>query len=139
MQVRDLPRRLPRPRERPQSGACAPKTDGQLSLVNGITLVGHGHSQGRHRDRLADPNAALLDLEDCHDVLPPWLRRPAAERLERCREQAPKSRKRAPSVKPRPLFTGFDHMLDAVAPAVVERQDGEQPGLWTQIAPYFFA
>jgi hypothetical protein len=88
-------------------------------------------------DRLADPKTALLDLEGCHDLLPQWLSPRATERLEMCRDEATKSRKRVPSVKPRPLFTGFDHMLDAVAPAVVQRRDGEQPEIWKRVAPYF--
>lgn len=88
-------------------------------------------------DRLADPKTALLDLEGCHDLLPQWLSPRATPRLEMCREEATTSRKRVPSVKPRPLFTGFDHILDAVAPAVVQRRDGEQPELWTRVAPYF--
>jgi hypothetical protein len=88
-------------------------------------------------DRLADPKTALLDLEACHHLLPQWLGPSATARLEMCLEVAPKSRKRVPSVKPRPLFTGFDHMLDAVAPAVVKRRDGEQPELWKQVSAYF--
>ncbi len=88
-------------------------------------------------DRLADPKTALLDLEGCHDLLPPWLESRATARLELCREAAPKSRKRVPSVKPRPSFTGFDHMLDAVAPATVRRRDGEQPEVWKDVSPYF--
>lgn len=90
-------------------------------------------------DQLADPKTALLDLEDCRDMLPSWLGSRANERLERCRTDAAKSRKRVPSVKPRPSFTGFDHMLDQVAPAVVERQDGEQPAVWTRVQKYFSA
>jgi len=88
-------------------------------------------------DRLADPKTALLDLEDCDDLVPQWLTPRSAVRLEKCREDASKSRKRVPSVKPRPLFKGFDHILDSVAPAVVRRRDGEQPELWTRVAPYF--
>jgi hypothetical protein len=88
-------------------------------------------------DRLADPKTALLDLETCHDLVPQWLSPRSAARLEMCREEAPKSRKRVPSVKPRPLFKGFDHMVDSVAPAAVRRRDGEQPELWTRVAPYF--
>ena len=90
-------------------------------------------------DRLADPKTALLDLEDCHDLLPPWLSPRAAQRLEECRAEAPKSRKRVPSVRPRPSSTGFDSTVDAVAPAVVERRDGEQPEVWTSVRKYFSA
>lgn len=88
-------------------------------------------------DRLADPKTALLDLEDCHDRLPVWLGQRATARLERCREGAPKSRKRVPSVKPRPTFTGFDHMVGSVAPPVLDRRDGVRPELWARVERYF--
>ena len=88
-------------------------------------------------DRLADPKTALLDLEACNGALPSWLESHAIARLELCREAAAKSRKRVPSVKPRPQFTGSGRMVDVVAPAVVKRQDGDPPELWERTSPYF--
>lgn len=88
-------------------------------------------------DRLADPKTALIDLEDCRDSVPQWLRATATGRLETCRAAAPKSRKRVPSVNPRPAFTGFDKMRRVVAPPAVQRQSGEQPGVWMSVERYF--
>ena len=41
--------------------------------------------------RLQDPKTALIDLEDSAGLLPTWLEDGAAERIERCRVEAPKS------------------------------------------------
>lgn len=88
-------------------------------------------------DRLQDPKTALLDLEDSIDLLPIWLTDHAADRLERCRDEATRSRKRVPSVQPRPRHTGSDQMAYVVAPAVDERADGHVPTVWPQVATYF--
>jgi len=88
-------------------------------------------------DRLADPKSALLDLEDSVDMLPTWLQSGAADRLKRCRDEAAKSRKRVPSVNPRPAFVGSEDSQDVVAPAVTDRADGSEPETWTQIEAYF--
>src|SRR6476620_4888133 len=88
-------------------------------------------------DRLADPKTALIDLEDCRDSVPQWLRPRATGRHEACRDAAPKSPKRVPSVNPRPVFTGFAETRHVVAPPVVQRQSGEQPGVWTSVERYF--
>jgi len=90
-------------------------------------------------DRLTDPKTALIDFEDCDGAIPAWLRTQADTRLEDCRVAAPRSRKRTPSVKPRPPFTGFDQMLHVVAPPVGQRRDGEQPEAWAQLEKYFMA
>ena len=90
-------------------------------------------------DRLADPKTALIDLGDCDGSVPSWLRPLADSRLEDCRDAAPRSRKRTPSVKPRPPFIGFDQMLHAVAPPVGRRRDGEQPETWGRLETFFVA
>lgn len=88
-------------------------------------------------DRLADPKTALLDLEACEDSIPSWLAASAATRLGTCRAAAPKSRKRVPSVKPRPGFTGADAVRHVVAPPVTRRESGDQPEVWTSVERFF--
>ncbi|GAA5195389.1 hypothetical protein GCM10023346_25200 [Arthrobacter gyeryongensis] len=88
-------------------------------------------------DRLGDPKTALIDLEAAAPLLPVWLAPAAAERLARCREEAAKSRKRTPSVKPRPEFTGPDPVLDSVAPPAAAHHDGDKPSVWETVATFF--
>lgn len=88
-------------------------------------------------DRLADPKTALLDLEESAASVPAWLQSGASERLERCRADAAKSRKRVPSVKPRPTFVGSAESMHVVAPAVGNRADGSEPEVWPAVAGYF--
>lgn len=88
-------------------------------------------------DRLKDPKAALLDLEDSIDLLPSWLSTGATERIERCRLAAKKSRKRVSSVKPRPAHVGPAESAHIVAPQVQVRADGAQPEGWAVIRPFF--
>lgn len=90
-------------------------------------------------DRLADPKTALLDLEDCYPTLPVWLDPKAGERLEGCRDEATRSRKRVASVEPPPAFAGFEKVLHVVTPPVTSRQDGARPEVWSRQADYFTA
>jgi hypothetical protein len=88
-------------------------------------------------DRLNDPKTALLDLEDSIDLLPSWLSIGATQRVERCRVAATKSRKRVPSVEPRPNCVGSAESAHVVAPPVRDRTDGAEPEGWAEIRPYF--
>ncbi|WP_207009612.1 hypothetical protein [Nocardioides aromaticivorans] len=88
-------------------------------------------------DRLADPKTALIDLEESLELLPNWLRDESADRLERCRDEAARSRKRVPSVQPRPAFVGAEGSRHVVAPSVSDRVDGSEPEAWPVIRSYF--
>jgi hypothetical protein len=84
--------------------------------------------------RLNDPKTALLDL----DVqAPAWLAPDPADLVARCAEAAARSRKRVPSVKPRPALSTPDWAYASVAPAVGRRQDGDIPSVWEQVEPLF--
>lgn len=58
------------------------------------------------KQRPNDPRTALLDLRVAHDHLPGWLSASAASRIVECEMAEGNSRKRVPSVKPRPSTSG---------------------------------
>jgi len=86
---------------------------------------------------LSDPKNALADLSDSSLQLPAWLELDVAALLERCLEDASASRKRVPSVRPRPELPHPASVPDFVAPAVGSRGDGARPEVWLAVAPYF--
>jgi hypothetical protein len=86
-------------------------------------------------DRLKDPKTALLDLRESRGQLPHWLIAGADERLAACEASAATSRKRVPSVKPRPEYAPVAGTHDGVAPPVGERLDGQRPSVWEQVGP----
>ena len=88
-------------------------------------------------DRLADPKTALLDLEDSVVDVPAWAEPLAERRLEHCRDAAAASRKRVPSVGPRPAYEGSEGSVHVVAPPAGERADGEQPEVWPAVQSFF--
>lgn len=89
------------------------------------------------KERLNDPKTAVLDLRAARDHLPGWLSASADARIAECETAAGSSRKRAPSVKPRPDHVGPASMLHAVAPPIVTRADGQVPDVWSDIGRYF--
>jgi len=88
-------------------------------------------------DRLNDPKTALVDLEAALSLLPSWLSTGGPERIDRCRDEAGRSRKRVATVQPRPEYVGAEQMAHVVAPAVSNRIDGGEPEAWPVIASYF--
>jgi hypothetical protein len=89
------------------------------------------------RRRLSDPKTALLDMEDAVLSLPGWLADGARAELLACREESVASRKRVPSVKPRPDFAGPEGYRHVVAPPVIARNDGDMPDCWPLLRPFF--
>ena len=87
--------------------------------------------------QLSDPKTALLDLVPASDLAPLWVGSDLPEQLARCRAEAQRSRKRTPSVKPKPEFLGPDKVLHTVAPSVGERSDGDEPVVWSAVRSYF--
>lgn len=85
-------------------------------------------------NEMKDPKTALLDLEASATTVPLWAA-PAPQRtIEQCREAASVSRKRVPSVRPRPKFEGSP---PDVAPAAEDREDGYEPTVWTEVRAFF--
>ena len=85
---------------------------------------------------LKDPKTALIDLEHAARFLPAWLGAPIDEVLQRCHNDGSRSRKRRPSVEPRPAHAGSDSLRHVVAPATLERRDGDRPAVWDHVAPH---
>jgi hypothetical protein len=90
-------------------------------------------------DQLKDPRTALLDLRESRGQLPDWLTAGAEERLAACEAAAATSRKRVPSVKPRPEYAAVAATHDGVAPPVGERVDGQRPSVWDHVGPLLTA
>lgn len=88
---------------------------------------------------LKDPKTALLDLEAASGQVPSWLATDVSLRLKACHQDAAASRKRVPSVKPRPDFAAPAGGRDFVAPAVDGHVDGARPPFWDNIASNFAA
>ncbi len=57
-------------------------------------------------ERLNDPKSALLDWESASGDVPSWVEEHPSKVLDECRSAAASSRKRTPSVKPAPDYTG---------------------------------
>jgi hypothetical protein len=88
---------------------------------------------------LVDPKCAEPDLEAAAATVPEWLVAGATERLTECRERTPKSRKRVPSVKPRPDHAPPEWRAETVAPAVVRRADGDEPEVRKDVCRFFLS
>jgi hypothetical protein len=88
--------------------------------ARGVLLYARGEVIRRH---LRDPKTALEDLRAAERMAPNWLRHDAKAALEACEQEAPASRKRKPSVKPAPSFSGW-HRLAGSA---------RQPPMWERI------
>lgn len=58
------------------------------------------------RDRLRDPRTGLLDLRGAAAGLPCWITDDPLDTVAACEELAARSRKRVPSVMPRPEYDG---------------------------------
>lgn len=86
---------------------------------------------------LGDPKCAETDLEAASSNAPEWLRAHATAAHRECQDKAPQSRKRVPSVKPRPDHAPPDWRTETVAPSVVHRADGTQPEIWADVRRFF--
>lgn len=80
--------------------------------------------------RLKDPKSALTDLEAAVESAPGWLADRAVEDVHACRAKAEASRKRTPSVKAAPTYTGTDTPVAEPTEAI---PDGTMPELWPDI------
>lgn len=85
-------------------------------------------------NEMKDPKTALLDLEAAAPTVPLWAAAAPQRAIEQCRQAAAASRKRVPSVQPRPKFAGSP---PPVAPAAEYRADGCEPTVWTEISTFF--
>ncbi|MBO3088838.1 hypothetical protein [Cellulomonas dongxiuzhuiae] len=86
--------------------------------------------------RLNDPKTALTDLDPA-DALPAWFSAVQSDAIDRCAEDAVKSRKRVPSVSPSPTLATTHEARGTVAPSVINRRDGDELSIWVAVAPYF--
>lgn len=84
---------------------------------------------------LNDPKTAVLDLEAATGSAPDWLRDRLATDLATCREEAPRSRKRKPSVDPAPELAARPVAHDVVAAPDPLHEPGARPGLWEVVLP----
>ena len=88
---------------------------------------------------LNDPKTAVIDLSAAALQLPAWLEPGRAALLKRCRDDAAASRKRVPSVTPRPELARPAWAQVSVSPAVGGHPDGVSPQVWAAVAPHFSA
>jgi hypothetical protein len=84
-----------------------------------------------------DPKAAVADLEFGAERAPSWLRNAATDALGAARAATLNSRKRVPSVRPRPDHSPQGQLHATVAPPVGDRMDGEEPAVWERVRQFF--
>jgi hypothetical protein len=87
---------------------------------------------------LTDPKTALLDLRSVEEPAT-WLASTMEGAVGRGEQAAAHSRRRKPTVPPRPEFTGADSVVAAAAPPVGSRRDGDRPAVWDHVAAYLSA
>lgn len=87
--------------------------------------------------QLDDPKTALADLETASELLPAWVGADPSDGVQLCRAAARASRKRVPTVQPRPDHVGPGGKLHVVAPPAKARDDGDRPDVWPTVTPYF--
>ena len=81
-----------------------------------------------------DPAVALVDFDECANSVPKWLAAAHSAGRDRARAEAPKSRKRKPSVPPAPTT-----IKPSTAPVRVGSKvptPGAVPGVWQAVIPH---